>query len=69
MLVARQPTHNLEVPVTQIEIVIVNPESRFWYALMRIRNREVDDNGDPLELMIRAEEGDEVALDLMRGSR
>lgn len=66
---ARQPTHNLEVPVTQIEIVIVNPESRFWYALMRIRNREVDDNGDPLELMIRAEEGDEVALDLMRGSR
>jgi hypothetical protein len=43
--------------VRHIEIEIaVDPHSAFWSI-----NIETDPNGDPLELLIRAEEEDEIA--------
>jgi hypothetical protein len=40
--------------------VPVDPESVFW-----IYHTPIDDNGDPLDLLCRCEEGDEVALEIV----
>lgn len=41
--------------------VCIDPHSLFW----KYRD-PVDPNGDPLELLIRAEEGEEGAVELIR---
>jgi hypothetical protein len=40
--------------------VPVDPESAFW-----IYHTPTDDNGDPLDLLCRCEDGDEVALEIV----
>lgn len=47
--------------------VRVDPDTPFGYVVFQ--TLLVDDNGDPLDLLIRAEEGDEVAELLMRRLR
>ena len=46
---------------TRVEVEIpVDPHSGFWYY-----HQEIDED-DPLTLLIKCEEGDEEALELMR---
>lgn len=44
--------------------ITVDPHSGFWFY-----HQDADPDGDPLDLLIRCEEGDEEALLLMRHLR
>lgn len=42
------------------EEIPVDPHSGFWFY-----HEKEDPNGDPLDLLLRADDGDEVALDMV----
>lgn len=49
---------------SQSNEVLIDPSSPFWSL-----HEPIDPNGDPLDLMIRAEEGDEVAIQLLTNEK